>query len=277
MANSEVSAGSIWGPGFIGMTVGLALYGVTVCQYLYYISTFPNDKRLLKHAVLLVFVLDTLGTITLISFFCRELIFCRWQTSYACTVEMPWDLSVTLATTSLTAFFVQCFYAHRVWIIGERNKLLTGAVLIAALVQLVFGFALLEATRHTGSMATLFNSPYAPVNAMGSAICDTIITASVFLYLRRSQFRILRKENYIHKLNLVFVQMGLITCSTALATAVLYYSDQLTGQYLTVAPAFILSKAYSNSMLAVLNARKLVCCDHQRHASLELPTLSSIH
>ncbi|KAI6147978.1 hypothetical protein BKA82DRAFT_4146713 [Pisolithus tinctorius] len=277
MTDSKVSAGLQWGPGFIGMTVGLVLYGVTVYQYLFYISAFPNDKRLLKIAVLLVFVLDTFGTITLLSFYCQELIFCRWQTSYACTIEMPWGMSSALGANFFTAFFVQCFYAHRVWIIGNRNKLLTGAVLITALAQLSFGLVLLGMVCQSGIIDTLFSSPYSPMNALGSAICDAIITTSVFLYLRPPG-GLLRKENHIHRLNLVFVQMGLITFLTSLALAILYYQDQLVGKYLTAAPGAILGKTYSNSMLAVLNARKPIRDQQQAQARpSEIPTLPSIH
>ncbi|KIN96636.1 hypothetical protein M404DRAFT_1006659, partial [Pisolithus tinctorius Marx 270] len=162
-----------------------------------------------------------------------------------------------LGANFFTAFFVQCFYAHRVWIIGNRNKLLTGAV--------------------SGIIDTLFSSPYSPMNALGSAICDAIITTSVFLYLRPSG-GLLRKENHIHRLNLVFVQMGLITFLTSLALAILYYQDQLVGKYLTAAPGAILGKTYSNSMLAVLNARKPIRDQQQAQARpSEIPTLPSIH
>ncbi|KAI6013076.1 hypothetical protein BKA83DRAFT_4362937 [Pisolithus microcarpus] len=275
--SSVTPAALMWGPGFIGLTVGLALYGVSTCQYLFYVPTFRNDKRLLKSAVFLVFALDTFNTIALISFYSRVLIFCRGKTSYACTLEMPWDMSSALGTSFTTAFFVQCFYAHRVWIIGSQNKLLTGAVLITALLQFGFGIVLLGAVCHTGLTSTLFVSPFSPINAFGSAICDAIITTSIYFYLRSSPAGLLRKETYIQKLNFVFVRMGLVTCLSALAMAILYYQDQMSGQGFTAAPGAILGKTYANSMLAVLNARKGIR-DHQQAAPpLEIPTLPSIH
>ncbi|KAI6113887.1 hypothetical protein EDD16DRAFT_1117078 [Pisolithus croceorrhizus] len=279
MADSAVSVGPKWGPGLIGTTVGLTLYGVSIFQYLFYISTFPNDKRLLKSVVFVVFILDTVNTIGLLSFYYRTLVFCRWQTTYACTLEMPWDLSTALSTLFLASFSVQCFYAHRVWIISGRNILLTGSVVVAALVQTVFGFRLLGAARYTDNITTLFNTPYAPINGMGSAICDVIITASVFFYLDRLRPRLLREDIYIRKLNLVFVQMGVITSLCSLTMGILYYQDQPTAQYLTAAPGFMLCKAYSNSMLAVLNARQLGY-DRQQNvqaSSFQLPPLSRIH
>ncbi|KAI6118017.1 hypothetical protein F5141DRAFT_1095640, partial [Pisolithus sp. B1] len=133
--------------------------------------------------------------------------------------------------------------------------------------------------RYTDNITTLFNTPYAPINGMGSAICDVIITASVFFYLDRLRPRLLREDIYIRKLNLVFVQMGVITSLCSLTMGILYYQDQPTAQYLTAAPGFMLCKAYSNSMLAVLNARQLGY-DRQQNvqaSSFQLPTLSRIH
>lgn len=191
---------------------------------------------------------------------------------------MPWDLSSALGTSFTTAFFVQCFYAHRVWIIGNRNKFLTGAVLIAALVQFGFGVALLGAVCHSELINTLFVSPFSPVNALGSAICDAIITTSIYFYLRSSRAGLLWKDNYIQKLNFVFVRMGVLTCLGALAMTILYYYDQKSGSNLTTAPGAILGKTYANSMLAVLNARKGIRDRQQAQAlPLEVPTLPSIH
>ncbi|KAI6120333.1 hypothetical protein EDD16DRAFT_894645 [Pisolithus croceorrhizus] len=121
MADSEVLVGPKWGPGLIGTTVGLALYGVSIFQYLFYISTFPNDKCLLRCAVLFVLyvvsfatlclwhkaslhsLLDTINTICLLSFYYRTLISCRWQTTYNCTLEMPWYVSVVAIFSMLYA------------------------------------------------------------------------------------------------------------------------------------------------------------------------------
>ncbi|KAI6003189.1 hypothetical protein F5J12DRAFT_838848 [Pisolithus orientalis] len=237
----------------------------SVCSY------YPSAD---SSKVLLVFALDTINTLVDVYFYGRAFITCRWKTTYACTLEMPWDLSVAIGASFLVSFFVQCFYAHRIWIISNRNKLLTGAVLVAASAQLVFGFVLLGVAR-TGNIATLFNSPYNPVNSLGSAVCDAIITASVLFYLRPSRTNLLRKDYHIQKLNLVYVQTGLITFLNALAIAILYYQDGIAGEYLTVAPGIVKSKTYLNALLAVLNARKLT--RNQPAPPLEIPTLPTIH
>ncbi|KAI6030325.1 hypothetical protein EDC04DRAFT_92456 [Pisolithus marmoratus] len=275
-----------WEPGLIGMSIALALYGVLVCQYLFYILAFPRDRRLIKCAVFLVFILDTVNTLTSLSFHCRTLILCRWKTTNACSFQLTWDLSATLVSGLFVSFFVQCFYAHRVWIICGLSKPLTGIVLFVALAALgefcpqshslslirsAFGMcmSLMAVLRNlltkpflncqvtlgdmysTNDIGTMFNNPYSAVNALASAICDGIITTSIYICLRRPYGGLLRKENCITQFNIVFVRMGTINFVSALAMAILSFRDQSVGKYLPAAPGFLLSKAYSNSMLAV--------------------------
>ncbi|KAI6110171.1 hypothetical protein EV401DRAFT_346166 [Pisolithus croceorrhizus] len=230
MADSEVPVGPKWGPGLIGTIVGLALYGVSIFQC----------------AVLFVFLLDTINTIGLLSFYYRTLISCRWQTTYTCTLEMPWDLSTVIVTSVISGLVLRAMFLCPQSLDNWRSEHVIDRC---------------SACRCAGTTDLWVRSQYAPINALGSAICDMIITT-------------------------IFVQMGLITSirsvllhaisSSAVTLAILYFQDQPTAQYLTAAPGFMLSKAYSNSMLAVLNARKLIY-DQQQALSLELPTLSSIH
>ncbi|KAL4080975.1 hypothetical protein J3A83DRAFT_4203732 [Scleroderma citrinum] len=103
----------------------------------------------------------------------------------------------------------------------------------------------------TRSASVMFTSRFLPWNAIMSAICDAIITISIFWFLRSSYSGIIRSENYIQKLNRVFVQMGVVTFLNALMTAILYYQTGEVGRSLTAGPGTVLCKSYTNSMLAV--------------------------
>ncbi|KAI5981196.1 hypothetical protein EDD15DRAFT_462940 [Pisolithus albus] len=265
--------GSSWGPGLNGkyrcsiiplLTVRVANRNdsrassvcVSVSQYRFYVVSFPGDKLVVKIAFL-VFFLDTINTLAFLCLYYRVLIEYRWNTTYPPTTQMT--RSIAFASNSCVAFLVQCFYAHRVWIIGGRNELLTCGVILAA-------FAQLDAY-DSNDIATYFSNPDLAANALASAICDAVITASVFFCLRRSQNGSgLLQENSIQKLSLIFVQMGLITFDQA-------------GQYFTAAPVSLLSKTYTNSMLAVLNARKRIRDRQQleQASPSELPTLPTRH
>ncbi|KAI6019479.1 hypothetical protein BKA83DRAFT_4306498 [Pisolithus microcarpus] len=279
---ADVSTALKWGPGFVGMSIGLAMYGVLVRQFLFYTMAFPRDKRLVKCVALLVFVLDTVNTLTCLSFYCRTLILCRWKTSYTCTLQPSWDLSTNLVSRFMVSFLVQCFYAHRVWMICGRSKLLTSIVLFVALAALVFGVLLLKDSYTTRNNGNFFYSPYSLFNALASAICDGLITTTMYLSLRgsRSGLRRLlpihsRKENCITKLNVIFVHMGMITFLSTITMCILSFRSQPVGEFLTAAPGFMLSKAYSNSMLAILNGRNLV--DNRQHISLVSPSEFPAH
>ncbi|KAL4071690.1 hypothetical protein V8B97DRAFT_2109877 [Scleroderma yunnanense] len=235
------------------MAIGLVLYGVSIGQYLFYIRFFQNDHSILKFMVFMVFVLDSVNAFTLSSFYWRVLVTCRRDTSYECTLGLPWDLYAAIVTMSSVSFCVQCFYAHRVWIISDRNKRLLCAVLTSAGAQFTFGMLFMAEGISTNNMTMMFNTWYCPLNSVSSAICDAIITISICIYLRPLRSSPFRKVHFIHHLHFIFVQMGTITCVTALTMVILYSQIHTSGTYLTAGPGAVLSKSWYHFTLVRLN------------------------
>ncbi|KAF8835322.1 hypothetical protein BDN67DRAFT_975457 [Paxillus ammoniavirescens] len=179
----------------------------------------------------------------------------------------------------LVTFMVQAFYAHRVWIISGHNRVITFGVIAFTTAQFVLGLMVMGDVARTPTMEALVNSKYQAWSASASATCDAIITTSVFYYLRPARTGFIRRGNLIKRLNLVFIQMGLLSFINALALTILYFiQDGRVGQYLTAAPGIILSKTYVNSMLAVLNSRKSIR-DQRDHppSEIDVPTLPTIY
>ncbi|KAN0080070.1 hypothetical protein V8E55_009636 [Tylopilus felleus] len=88
-----------------------------------------------------------------------------------------------------------------------------------------------------------------------------------------------RRGNYIKKLNVIFVQMGLLSFINSLAVAIMYFiQDHGVPQFLTAGPGVLLSKTYVNSMLSVLNARKLIREEQEAEAQrpIEMPTIPTL-
>ncbi|KIJ13149.1 hypothetical protein PAXINDRAFT_14047 [Paxillus involutus ATCC 200175] len=214
----------IWAPTLVGYTVALASYGATVGQLIYYVRAFPSDRRLLK----------ILRSLTELLAFCT-------RGFLAAFLIVFW-----------VTFMVQAFYAHTVWIISGQNRVITFGVIASTTAQLVLGMMVLDNTAGTPMFEILVNSKYLAWSAFASAICDVMITSSVFYYLRPARTGFIRRGNIIKRLNLVFIQMGLLSFINALALVILYFiQDGQVGEYLTAAPGIILSKTYVNSMLAV--------------------------
>ncbi|KIK77938.1 hypothetical protein PAXRUDRAFT_834797 [Paxillus rubicundulus Ve08.2h10] len=205
------------------------------------------------------------------------LIRCRRNTSPSCVVYLPWGSVLGTLLLYWIAFLVQIFYAHRVWIISDRNRVITVMVVASAITQFLFGLMVVADGIRTPTVAALSFSRYTPWAAVASATCDAMITFSVFYYLQPARTGVARRGNVIKRLNTVFIQMGLLSFINAMSMMILYYIQSTdVGKILVVAPGMILSKTYVNSMLAVLNARKSIR-DQEHATEISVPTIPTIY
>ncbi|KAG0696175.1 hypothetical protein DFH29DRAFT_213725 [Suillus ampliporus] len=126
----------------------------------------------------------------------------------------------------------------------------------------------------------LFGTRWSQLASVASALCDIVITGTVWWFLRPARTNNIRSKSrsYLDELIRVFIQMGLFSCFVAITMAVLYqFQDGPIGQFYTAAPGGVLGKSYLNSMMAVLNARKSTR-EQERLArnATELPTIPTI-
>ncbi|KAH7912834.1 hypothetical protein BJ138DRAFT_1147511 [Hygrophoropsis aurantiaca] len=96
-----------------------------------------------------------------------------------------------------------------------------------------------------------------------------IITSNIFFYLRPQRSGVKRIGSAVGHLINVFVNMGLLTCLISLLLLVFNWTEG--GQYWLGAPAPIMCKSYTNSLLAILNARNTI-----RNHALEPMELSAL-
>ncbi|KAH7908906.1 hypothetical protein BJ138DRAFT_1181407 [Hygrophoropsis aurantiaca] len=254
----ETSFAQMWTPVFIGLALSMAMYGIALGQYFFYLRAFTFDPKALKVMVLLLFIMDTLHSYGMLVYFRRLLILCHHNTTSAiCISVLPWELFMAVILSYLVTFVVQSFYVHRVWIISAHNRWITVTVLVTALAQFVFGMLCTGNAIRTKSVAALYTSMVTGGSAAGMSVaCDTVITSSVFYYLHLKRQRVKRASTAIHQLVNVFINMGLFTC---LISMVMFITYSIQGsRYLVGTPGQLLCKSYINSILAVLNARKSI-------------------
>jgi hypothetical protein len=195
--------------------------------------------------------------------------------------KLPWQMVLGVFMACWIVFAVQCFYAHRVWIITEYNRLITGIICAFALTAFVFGTITGGLIFYTRNPVNLFGKKWCQVSAVAGALCDILITGTVWWFLRPARTGNVRsKPNYINQLAQIFVNMGLFTCMVAIAMVVPYQvQDGGLGQFYSAFPGSLLAKTYLNSMMAVLNARKAIRERQQLEVGLspmELPTIPTI-
>ncbi|KAG1888134.1 hypothetical protein F4604DRAFT_1899772 [Suillus subluteus] len=270
----------MWGPGVIGFMIATAFYGIAFGQYIFYLRSFPQDSKRLKLFIMSVFCLGTIHEYALIGMYWSILISCRRSTSFECMAKLPWQMVLGVFMACWIVFAVQwyvsamdnllqhdikvdstveSFYAHRVWIITEYNRLITGIIVNTnlqcafAIAAFVFGMITGGLIFYTRNPVDLFGKKWCQISAVAGALCDILITGTVWWFLRPARTDNVRSNpNYLNKLTQIFVNMGLFTCIVAIAMVVLYQvQDGGLGQFYSALPGSLLAKTYLNSMMAV--------------------------
>ncbi|KIM51057.1 hypothetical protein SCLCIDRAFT_686854 [Scleroderma citrinum Foug A] len=145
-------------------------------------------------------------------------------------------------------FIVQCFYGWRLWIMSDGNLLVTICVILLSAAQCVSGVAFTFGLRlPTNYLRALFS--------VTTVICDILITASVWYYLRTSRLK--RTRTAIQRIVTVTMHMGAFTSLIALWVWVMWVTQGAIPQILT--PLMMTSQTYNLD---------------KPQSSIELPTLS---
>ncbi|KAF9023684.1 hypothetical protein BDZ89DRAFT_1162636 [Hymenopellis radicata] len=241
----------------IGVIVSSALWGITCMQTFQYITIYwKRDSLGLRLLVSATFFFDTLHEILI----CHT-IYMYLVVNFANPTQLgviEWSILAEVVPSALVALLVQGFFAYRVWILSRRNKgriylvSLLGALVIAefTVALIYFGKAWsLKVYSNSFKIRSLSQS----MNIVG-AVGDIFITASLIFFLHKSKSGMQRSNQVMNSLILFSLNTGLLTsiCAFMSLIMILVYPD--TFLYITF--FFNLSRLYSNSLLATLNARK---------------------
>ncbi|KAG1792797.1 uncharacterized protein HD556DRAFT_1536776 [Suillus plorans] len=242
----------MWGPGLIGFIIATVFYGISFGQYMFYLRSFPQDSKRLKLFIMTVFLFETINQFALMAIYWSILISCRRSTSLECTTKFPWQMLLGLFLSFSVIFFVQCFYAYRVWIITGNNHWVTGIICVLATTSFACGMIVSGLGIYTRSPEFLFSSKWSPIASFISALCDFVITVSIWLFMRPARTGNVRRKsrNYINDMMWVFINMGLFSCNQrdcadeGSRLSQYMFQDGLIGQFYTAAPGAVLGKCH---------------------------------
>ncbi|KAI0794952.1 hypothetical protein C8Q75DRAFT_517786 [Abortiporus biennis] len=240
------------GPLLIAHLFNWGLFGVLCVQtYLYY-AAFPKDrwipKAIVNGALLLEIVQIILST--------REA-FRTFGTHFGDLVQLD---TIGLQWLTVPVFVVvigavsQCFYAWRIWILS-RQWYLPAVVLVFCLMQSIAGLWGAAITAGGQRFSEIIDEAAKPTGIwLGStAVCDITIAFSMLYYLQRPNTSVKSTSTLLSKIIRVTVETGLICAAFALADLILFLNFRYNNLHLPFCSS--LGKLYSNSLLAVLNAR----------------------
>ncbi|KAJ7188868.1 hypothetical protein C8R46DRAFT_31664 [Mycena filopes] len=241
-------------PLMIGVLLSPPLYGIGIAQAAYYYRSFPKDPLAVKLGVGILLLLDTIHII------------CQVQWTYDWFLIdllnptiIPFVFCVALFFAYTTIFLVQCAYAARLWLLSNKNIIVTSLVLLLALGQLAGGLGLSIVTiqsqrpdvSHTSRVFIISGN----IELGCSLACDIVITGAMVYFLRDNgaSSPIRRTSELVNKIIVYSISVGMLTSVGTIANITLWLA--LPQNFDFMALHLILSKLYFNSLLVMLNSR----------------------
>ncbi|PFH45817.1 hypothetical protein AMATHDRAFT_71062 [Amanita thiersii Skay4041] len=246
--------GSTFGAAYIGVVIAASLHGVSCVQAWYYF-THQNDTWPIKSLVSAVMVFDTIHQ-ALITHTLYAYLITNFGNPTALNT-LVWSILVEVLFNGFTALLVQGFLTMRVWRLSNRNHWLTALVLLLVIGEFACVVSFTSMSLHFHTFTELARLKYLSilVNALAAA-GDVLIAATLCVLLHRSRTGFHRSDTMINKLILFAVNTGCFTSLCAVASLISIVVAGNTFYYIGF--FFCIGRLYSNSLLATLNARKMI-------------------
>ncbi|KIM67816.1 hypothetical protein SCLCIDRAFT_1209960 [Scleroderma citrinum Foug A] len=249
------SINATFGAYLLGVIMSAILYGVTMVQTWFYYLGYPADPWHIKTLVLAVFISDTIH---------QALITHSAYVYLVTDITAPTQLGsivccliVEVLFNAITAFLVQCFLTMRVYRLSNKSIIATVSVLIVVTAQFVMSVIYVSKSISFTTFAQLetLKTLSSAINAT-TAVSDVMIAACLCFLLQKSRTGFRRSDNMINKLIIFSINTGLMTSLFAIASLVSI--SVRPDAFIYIAFYFCLGRMYCNSLLATLNARRII-------------------
>ncbi|KAJ8522265.1 hypothetical protein ONZ45_g1137 [Pleurotus djamor] len=243
-----------FGPILIGVFLNTLLYGVLVAQAYSYFDTYKcTDRPLLRYLIVYLLIVETANTGCMVEMIYDQFILKMLSPSWKGPLRPPILLSADALLTVLVSTPVQLFMAYRVRVLAKS--------LVALIVIACFSIASLAGGISTTVFVIIlpdfskFDAYYPSLITMlaSAAAADLIIAIMLaFTLYKKKQQGLGEMNGVINKIVLFAVETGIVTAAFALANLVLILTTTTGFNFI---PDLALSKLYTNTILASLNAR----------------------
>ncbi|KAI0744266.1 hypothetical protein C8Q80DRAFT_1185950 [Daedaleopsis nitida] len=171
---------------FIGNLCVVCLYGLTTLQTYMYYSRSKNDAILLKSAIAVLWVLDTLHVI-LTSHTVYFYSITHFGDVEALT-KITWCAVVYILVTAISDSIVRAVFCYRIWILSNGNKVLFGANVFLSALLLADEIALVSNLFHIPTFAGLQKINWLFLMGLASGVvADVFIAGTLTMLLVKSR------------------------------------------------------------------------------------------
>ncbi|KAH9902490.1 hypothetical protein C8Q73DRAFT_785159 [Cubamyces lactineus] len=246
------SLNNSFGAFLIATFLGLMLYGLTLHQSYRYYRLFREDIELIKAIVFSTVILETVHIVL-----CMHICYYYLVTNYfnpLALLDGVWSIRILPISTALVILLSEGFFVRRVYLIGARYRPVVLVVPILMLVVLGFAIAASIEAFIRPTFADFDQVAWMTSAAFGAAVViDLLLTGTLIITKSRTGFK--RTDSLIDVLIIYTINTGLLTGIFSVLSLIfaLVSPDNLIYSAFNI----IATKCYANSLLAVLNSRKL--------------------
>ncbi|KAJ7617907.1 hypothetical protein FB45DRAFT_932940 [Roridomyces roridus] len=262
-------------PALFGMFFNYALHGALTVQVYRYYCMFPRDNNSVKLIVCFVYLLE-LGETSILTFSG----YTTFGPGYGNSPMLNRHTATWIAQwimTPLIPTIVQLFYTHRLYSVSD-SKILGAIVLVLSCIE--FGTATVAAIlQYFGSAAGSvgLKATVLVISLSACAACDILLAVAMGYHagLKKGVIMSTAMRNTVSRIVLFTIHTGTITALTAVVQIFLVVALSSHGYFQT--GSYVSVKLYSNSLLALLNARAVTIggrhdlTPSQKMAELSIP------
>ncbi|KZV87465.1 hypothetical protein EXIGLDRAFT_201707 [Exidia glandulosa HHB12029] len=243
----------------VGTSVAMMFLGIATLQTWNYFRDFPKDPSGVKLLVAAVYLADFIHSILFIHMTYQLTItgFVNLLTTGnpAILVQTPWSLQASVMVIAVIIFLVQAYFSLRVLRITQSNILGIGCfVLSVARLGLNVGLEITVVRTPTIAVVETqqFKSLVVSTLTIGT-FTDIVVAAAICIALLRRRTGLVTSNHIVDRVVAYTVGSGLATSIVSVVELVTYVT--MPRNYVWMVFFSIISKVFSNSLLASLNQR----------------------
>ncbi|KAK7052925.1 hypothetical protein VNI00_004245 [Paramarasmius palmivorus] len=234
----------------LGYMLNWGLYGVLSTQVYTYWIAFPDDGLLTQALVYGIYLLESAQTFSLTYDAFQHFAFSTFDSTSVYSSKNEWWN--TLILDGVVALVFQVFFANRIRHLLSGKKVMPGIIVLLSIAQLVG--AITQAVIIKGVVFTVNSSSTFAYIWLACATTGDILIAVTMIYAFSKYDTSFRETKcLVNRLRLLALETGGLIAITSLTSPILFYFFPERNYFLT--PILVVSKLYSNSLLAILNAR----------------------
>ncbi|KAF7341107.1 hypothetical protein MVEN_01844900 [Mycena venus] len=228
------------------------LYGMGLLQAWLYFLWYQKDGWFIKISVVLITLCETAETIL---FFCASYLYLIDGFGDKKNLTL-WNLPIRLVllTTYLTIFVAQIYFAHCIYQLHRKDKVIP--LLILALACVCFGGGIAQVVANfkiQGFQELGETKATRTVQAVFALVGDILITVALCWRLNSSKGGIQSTNKLLNYLIITAINRGFLTMISAALNLILFSTEP--GTFYFMLWVLLSGKFYMNSMLATLNTR----------------------